>query len=213
MFLTLDDLQRLLSVSLQSVIPASSNNCSYNSCSFLSNSKNSNVSVLLSNTGSHNNTNSTPVVDNVVAGDTSHGETVPVIVNHRKECNYGRGRNLANLVQINNTKQNISYGICVLNARSLFPKASHLPSLFDQLEIAIISVSESWQHNPMTVHERQIVDQLKNIYGINYIGAPRTNKRRKRGGGVAILYLEKFFTGEEIELNPPPHGTASWLLH
>ena len=205
MFLSLTDLQqRLSSVSLHSIVFSDNNDSCNSNNSYNGNSNNlSNASVMSGEARSPANTTQAPVTVSVMSDDTSNdNHLVPVIVNPRADRKYSRGRNLANLVRVNNSKQCLSYGVCVINARSLFSKMTFVPPLFDQLDVAVISVCETWEHNPQSQHEGQIVSQLKNMHGINYIGAPRVSKRRKRGGGTAILFLEKVFKGERIPLVP-----------
>ena len=40
-------------------------------------------------------------------------------------------------------------------------------------------------------------------FGLDFIGAPRNNKRRKQGGGTAVIFRNDIFTGARIVLNPP----------
>ena len=204
MLLSLDGLQRLISVSLHSNDFTTSGNCSNGNGSCSNGNVSGNVGVM-AGTYSPAAENPTQAMVSVTSDLTNNdGETIPVIISHRTSRNGTRGRNFANLVRVNDTKKCLSYGTTVLNARSLFPKINFIPQLFDQLNVAVLSVSETWSHNPPTETEKQIIHQLKTVYGINYIGAPRTNTRRRRGGGVAILHLDKFFEGQEIPLVPAP---------
>ena len=90
--------------------------------------------------------------------------------------------------------------IMVTNCRSLFPKLTGLVQNFSALSWQMCLLTETWEPVTRTDGQKIALDCLKNQYGLDYIGSPRSHRK---GGGVAIMFDIKKITMTKVSVIPP----------
>ena len=117
---------------------------------------------------------------------------------------YVRQRTLKN-VPIDNFTE-VNHGLCnflVTNCRSVFPKICGLVESHVNLGWEIAILSETWQstNKNKILAQNEILDNISNLHGLNYIGEPR---KGRRGGGVAVIYDNSLYKAEKLNFGTPP---------
>ena len=99
--------------------------------------------------------------------------------------------------------------IAVTNFRSLGPRINNVKDDILSRDIDILIGSETWQKDS-NQKLKDDIQELLEIYGIEYISCPRPNK--KRGGGVAILVNTVRFSITKINILVPSKLEVVWGL-
>ena len=89
----------------------------------------------------------------------------------------------------NGNKKTVSFNFLLTNARSLAPKINSLQTYFDELDISIACVTESWLKDGQML-DRDIID-LEHGTGLKILYRNRPRRQasaRAVGGGVSIIY-------------------------
>ena len=88
------------------------------------------------------------------------------------------------------------------NARSLCPKIDSLVDCFDELEVDIAVVTETWlKDGPELVHDLAELEQAAGIGAFTRNRAP--NESGVAHGGVAVFFRKKLGNFKEIEISNP----------
>jgi hypothetical protein len=97
--------------------------------------------------------------------------------------------------------------IAVTNFRSLGPRLQNVKDDILLRQIDVLVGSETWQKDSNRKLKDDI-EELLQIYGIEYISCPRPNT--KRGGGVAILVNTKRFSITKLDILVPSKLVVVW---
>ena len=89
-----------------------------------------------------------------------------------------------------------SFKLACLNSRSLNNKSTSLINIFDETEISVCLISETWLRDSKETKAR-----LDDLEGGEDIALITKNRLGKRGGGVAIAYNKSRINLKELELS------------
>ena len=138
--------------------------------------------------------------------------TIPVIISRRR-----RGHNQANEREqcelrpiIANERIAASSElptIAVTNFRSLGPRIHNVKDDILLRDLDVLVGSETW-HKDSNKKLKDDIQELLQIYGIEYISCPRPNK--KRGGGVAILVNTRRYSITKLSILVPLKLEVVW---
>ena len=129
-------------------------------------------------------------------GDEHNRAQIPVIISERRQGSHQlneRGNCELRPIGTNNRIAASSElpTIAVTNFRSLGPRIKNVKDDIILRDIDILIGSETWQKDS-NQKIKDDIEELLQLYGIDYISCPRPNK--KRGGGVAMLVNTKRFS-------------------
>ena len=147
-------------------------------------------------------------------GHTNSQETIPVIISQRRQASgqieERRERELRPIETNNRIAASSELPtIAVTNFRSLGPRINNVKDDILSRDIDILIGSETWQKDS-NQKLKDDIQELLEIYGIEYISCPRPNK--KRGGGVAILVNTVRFSITKINILVPSKLEVVWGL-
>ena len=137
---------------------------------------------------------------------TCNNSKIEIIIGNRRKPKISVRGPPNNLIRIPCTKTDDFSKMpryAVVNARSFFPKVKQCVELISTLEIDFFCVTESWEKLQACPEQRKVIDELSGAHRLAYLGQPRTNTRKARGGGCALLYDMEKFSAEKITINLP----------
>lgn len=95
------------------------------------------------------------------------------------------------------------FNFAFTNARSMSPKVESIIETFNETDVSLMVITETWLHGEKP--EEEMVDILENGHGIKII---RRN-RKSRGGGVAILHKPSVIDLKEYRFKRKSHELAA----
>ena len=119
-----------------------------------------------------------------------HAQKIPVLVSkrdHNGKAHLNRTRILTHIPGKNRSDMYSStVQIALTNCRSLFCKFDEAVETMSLLELDAFIITETWQRE--TDLEKLICENALNLSQIGFLGLPRQNNSKKKGGGVGLLY-------------------------
>ena len=140
-----------------------------------------------------------------ITEELGEGGKINVIVGNRKRRKCKMSTRHGNLVKIKCAPrvQNSQMPVfAVVNSRSLFPKMMACVQMFDSLSLDIMGISETWQKISCP-NQDAILQELRGMHGLEFLGQARTNLRKSRGGGCGIIVRKEKFHSIKINLELP----------
>ena len=132
---------------------------------------------------------------------------ISTIVGNRKfkknDKMYARQNNLIKVKCSKPIKFSQMPTFAVVNSRSLFPKMAYCVQIFDSLSLDVMAICETWEKVGPCLDKEAILQELSGLHGIEFLGQPRTNCRKSRGGGCGILYRKSKFNAVKVPLALP----------
>ena len=137
------------------------------------------------------------------------GSQIPVIVTTRAEKerkvyreNYSRKINLNSDLLISNSMMNVGNQNC----RSLCPKLMGMVQLFQDLDLGICLMTETWTSQKSDKQMKELFEHIKNMHQLQFL----FTHHGSRGGGVGICYRSDKMDVQKLNL--PWKATSKFEL-